>query len=80
MVGPLSVKHPKPLPADLDKLVATSGEHGVVMVSFGTFVSSNLDKEKVDMLAEAFGKLKQKVVWRLKGEFPCTDLFFSLAL
>ena len=68
MVGPLSVQKPKPLPADLEKFVASSGEHGVIMVSFGTLISSNLEKQKVDMLAEAFGKLKQRVVWRLKGE------------
>jgi len=30
-------------------------------------VASNLEKQVVDMLATAFGKLKQRVVWRIKG-------------
>ena len=69
MVGPLSIRKTKPLPANMEEFVSSSGEHGVVMVSFGTLVASNLEKQKVEMLAEAFGKLKQKVIWTLKGKF-----------
>ena len=72
MVGPLSIKKSKPLPADMEAFMSSSGEHGVVMVSFGTFVASNLQKQKVDLLAEAFGRLKQKVIWRLQGKFEST--------
>ena len=67
MVGPLNVKaSAKPLPPDLEEFVSNSGGHGFIIVSFGSNVAA-LSKEKIDMLATAFGKLKQRVVWRLKG-------------
>ena len=67
MVGPLSVKDPKTLPPDLEEFVSNSGGHGFIIVSFGSNVASLLPREVVDMLATAFGKLKQRVLWRLKG-------------
>ena len=68
MVGPLNVKAvAKPLPPDLEKFVSNSGGHGFIIVSFGTNVASLLPQTVVDMLATAFGKLRQRVVWRLKG-------------
>ena len=67
MVGPPNVKDPKPLPPDLEEFVSNSGGHGFIIVSFGSNVASNLQKPVVDMLARAFGKLKQRVLWRLKG-------------
>ena len=68
MVGPPNVKDPKPLPPDLEEFVSNSGGHGFIIVSFGSNVASNLEKPVVDMLASALGKLKQRVVWRLKGK------------
>ena len=70
MVGALNVKTAKPLPSELEKFVSASGERGFIIVSFGTNVAS-LPKAEVDMLAEAFGKLKQRVVWRVKGNMDC---------
>jgi len=70
MVGPPHVKDPKPLPPDLEEFVSNSGGHGFIIVSFGSNVASNLEKQVVDMLATAFGKLKQRVVWRIKGYIP----------
>jgi len=67
MVGPLSVRDGRPLPPDLETFVSNSGGHGFIIVSFGSNVASILSRKVVDMLAAAFGKLKQKVVWRLKG-------------
>ena len=68
MVGPLNVRDTiKPLPRDLEEFVSNSGGHGFIIVSFGSRVVSLPSREKVDMLATAFGKLKQLVVWRLKG-------------
>ena len=67
MVGPLNVKDAKPLPPDLEEFVSNSGGHGFIIVSFGSNVASILPKPVVDMLATAFGKLKQRVVWRLEG-------------
>lgn len=68
MVGPLNVKKAvKPLPPDLEKFVSNTGGHGFIIVSFGSNVASILPKTVVNMLTTAFGKLKQRVVWRLKG-------------
>ena len=67
MVGPLSVKDTKPLPPDLEEFVSNSGGHGFIIVSFGSNVASLLPQKLVDMLATAFGKLKQRVVWKLEG-------------
>ena len=67
MVGPLGIKDAKPLPPDLEEFVSNSGGHGFIIVSFGSNVALILQKPVVDMLATAFGKLKQRVVWRLKG-------------
>ena len=68
MVGPLNVRDTvQPLPRDLEAFLSNSGGHGFIIVSFGSNVASILPREIVDMLATAFGKLKQLVVWRLKG-------------
>ena len=67
MVGPLNVRDGRPLPSDLEEFVSKSGGHGFIIVAFGSNVASIVPKPVVDMLATAFGKLKQRVVWRLKG-------------
>ena len=66
MVGQLNVKNPRPLSPELEEFVDKS-IHGFIVVSFGTNVAF-LSKKKVDLLAAAFGKLQQNVVWKLKGE------------
>ena len=65
MVGPVTVQRPSPLPPDFESFVNNSGGYGFVMVSFGSYVEAALGKEKITMLATAFGKLKQRVLWRL---------------
>lgn len=68
MVGPLNVKKDtRTLPPDLEEFVMNTRGHGFIIVSFGSNVESVLPKTVVDMLATAFGKLKQRVVWRLQG-------------
>ena len=67
MVGSLSVRDGGPLPPQFEEFVCNSGGHGFIIVSFGSNVASILPRKVIDMLATAFGKLKQKVVWRLKG-------------
>ena len=49
-------------------LFSGSGGHGFIIVSFGSNVASILPRDLVDVLATAFGKLKQLVLWRLKGK------------
>lgn len=68
-MGGFQCKPPKPLPADLEEFVQSSGEHGVILMSLGTFVS-HLQADITDEIAAAFAKLPQKVIWRHKGQRP----------
>ena len=68
MVGPITVQKSGTLPPDFQEFVGDSGGHGFIMASFGTYVKSVICKEKINMLARTFGKLKQKVLWRLNGD------------
>uniref|UniRef100_H3C1S8 UDP-glucuronosyltransferase n=1 Tax=Tetraodon nigroviridis TaxID=99883 RepID=H3C1S8_TETNG len=68
-VGGLHCKPAAPLPEDLEAFVQSSGEAGVVVVTFGSMVT-NLTSERAEVFAAAFGRLPQKVVWRYRGEPP----------
>ena len=68
MVGPITVQTSGTLAPDFQEFVGDSEGHGFIMASFGTYVKSVIPEEKINMLARAFGKLKQKVLWRLKGD------------
>ncbi|KXJ05157.1 2-hydroxyacylsphingosine 1-beta-galactosyltransferase [Exaiptasia diaphana] len=69
-IGPVSIQPVQPLPSCLRQEIKSSGDDGAIIVSFGSNVASVLDKDKVDIMAEAFGRLKQKVIWRLQGYKP----------
>ena len=77
MVGPISVRKTKPLPPDLQKFIESAGEDGFIIVSFGSYVEKSIAKEKIDMMAVAFEKLKQKVLWRLKGKITIETEYSS---
>lgn len=47
----------------------SSGEHGVVIMSLGTFVS-DLPDDLTEEIAAAFAQLPQKVIWRYTGKSP----------
>lgn len=68
MVGPITVKQPTPLSPDFKEFLRDSGKHGFIIVSFRSYVESVLHKDKLNMLATAMGKLKQKVLWKVKGD------------
>uniref|UniRef100_UPI003AACBB2B UDP glucuronosyltransferase 5 family, polypeptide G1 n=1 Tax=Centroberyx gerrardi TaxID=166262 RepID=UPI003AACBB2B len=59
----------RPLPAELEAFMQSSGEHGVVVMSLGTLVSA-LPREVTEAIAAAFAQLPQKVVWRYPGQRP----------
>ncbi|KAG9346604.1 hypothetical protein JZ751_006915 [Albula glossodonta] len=61
----------QPLPADLEKFMQSSGEHGVVLMSLGTLISA-LPMEITERIAAAFARLPQNVIWRYMGEKPST--------
>ena len=74
MVGPIDVKKPGALPPDLQEFLQDTGGHGFIIVSFGSYVEKIIPEEKIDMMAAAFAKLKQKVLWRQKGSVSYMSL------
>ncbi|XP_019631677.1 PREDICTED: UDP-glucuronosyltransferase 2C1-like isoform X2 [Branchiostoma belcheri] len=59
----------KPLSEDLDSFMQSSGDAGVVIVTFGNLITV-MPAERAEMLAAAFSRLPQKVVWRNAGTPP----------
>ncbi|XP_077332592.1 UDP-glucuronosyltransferase 2A1-like isoform X1 [Lithobates pipiens] len=68
-VGGLHCKPAKPLPEEMEKLVQSSGEHGIVVFSLGSMVK-NLTEERNNVIAAALSQLPQKVIWRYSGKRP----------
>ncbi|XP_060914090.1 UDP-glucuronosyltransferase 2A2-like [Labrus mixtus] len=70
-IGGFQGKPSKPLQADLEEFVQSSGEHGVVIMTLGTLLG-DLGPELSEIIASAFANLPQKVVWRHVGKRPAT--------
>ncbi|CAJ1084448.1 UDP-glucuronosyltransferase 2C1-like [Xyrichtys novacula] len=70
-IGGFQGKPAKPLQSDLEEFVQSSGEHGVIIMTLGTLLG-DLGPEISEIIASAFAKLPQKVVWRHIGEKPAT--------
>ncbi|XP_059402106.1 UDP-glucuronosyltransferase 2B15-like [Carassius carassius] len=70
-MGGFQCKPAKPLPADLEEFVQSSGKHGVIVMSLGTLISQ-LPQDITDDIAAAFAQLPQKVIWRYTGPRPVT--------
>ena len=68
LVGPLTVKPPSPLPQELEQFISGAGDKGIILFSLGTLGDAVLQEHQVDMLAEIFGRLEQKIIWRLNGK------------
>ncbi|XP_033182687.1 UDP-glucuronosyltransferase 2C1-like [Anabas testudineus] len=68
-MGGFQCKKARPLSAELEAFMQSSGDHGVVIMSLGTLVSA-LPPEVTEAIAAAFAELPQKVVWRFVGEKP----------
>ena len=54
----------KPLPADLEDFMQSSGDDGVIFISFGSMVDS-FQNDVIKAMSGAFSQLPQKVLWRL---------------
>ena len=81
MVGPITVQpKPNPLPSDLVDFINSAGGNGFIIVSFGSYVQTVISKAKIDIMAAAFGKLKQKVIWKLKGNSDLLALYIFIIL
>ncbi|XP_056135354.1 UDP-glucuronosyltransferase 2B13-like [Lampris incognitus] len=70
-IGGFQCKPAEPLPQHLEDFVLSSGKHGVIIMSLGTFVSE-LPTDMTNKIAAGFAKLPQKVIWRHTGAKPAT--------
>ncbi|XP_078386120.1 UDP-glucuronosyltransferase 2C1-like isoform X2 [Cetorhinus maximus] len=68
-IGGFQCKPSKPLEAEFEELIQSSGEHGIIVMSLGTLVSS-LPMHITMKIAEAFAQVPQKVIWRYEGKIP----------
>jgi len=65
-VGPFLPSPAKPLPDELDQFMQEAGDEGIILVSFGS-VLEEVDETLLQLMAKAFSKLPQKILWKLKG-------------
>ncbi|XP_054892525.1 UDP-glucuronosyltransferase 2C1-like [Poeciliopsis prolifica] len=70
-IGGFQCEPAKPLPKNLEEFVQSSGQHGVIIMSLGTFVSE-LPLDVTNKIAQAFSQLPQKVIWSYKGSKPAS--------
>ncbi|XP_004084612.1 UDP-glucuronosyltransferase 2C1-like [Oryzias latipes] len=70
-VGGLHCKPANQLPEEMEAFVQSSGNAGVVVVTFGSMVT-NLTAERAEVIASALGRIPQKVIWRYCGHRPAT--------
>lgn len=70
-IGGFQCKPAKPLPHHLEEFVQSSGDHGVIIMSMGTFVNG-LPADLANNIAAVFAKLPQKVIWKHKGDRPAS--------
>ncbi|XP_070496786.1 UDP-glycosyltransferase UGT4-like [Chironomus tepperi] len=71
-IAGVHIKALKPLPNDIQKFLDDAHD-GAILVSFGTFLqSSKMPPEKYQAMIDAFGSLKQKIIWKWEDDkkFP----------
>ena len=69
IVGPFQPTPAKPLPDELEQFMRTAGDEGVILVSFGSLLEeiTGLEETLLRMMADAFSKVPQKIIWKLKS-------------
>ncbi|XP_071501629.1 UDP-glucuronosyltransferase 2C1-like [Diadema antillarum] len=73
LVGGLTTKPPKKLSPSLEDFVESSGEHGVIICTFGSFLSSEelfAANSKLSIFISAFARLPQNVILQLSHTPP----------
>ncbi|XP_020621549.1 UDP-glucuronosyltransferase 2C1-like [Orbicella faveolata] len=81
VTGPLLPRPAKTLPPELESFMTNSGDDGVVVVAFGSMVST-LPTQTLRMLAIVLGRMKQKVLWKIKAfafRYSCKVIFHFLS-
>ncbi|XP_016345309.1 UDP glucuronosyltransferase 1 family, polypeptide B1 isoform X2 [Sinocyclocheilus anshuiensis] len=69
LIGEINCEIRNPLNKEVEEFVKGSGEHGIVVFSLGSLVSS-MPKEKAAIFFKAFSMIPQRVLWRYTGEIP----------
>ncbi|CAH1801034.1 unnamed protein product, partial [Owenia fusiformis] len=63
-IGGYTLEPPKPLPKNINDILADSQFNDIIIVSFGSFVKDLMNPEKYEILAEAFAKLPYTILWK----------------
>ena len=72
----MQVKPGRPLSDHLENFMQSSGEHGVIVISFGSVLSS-LNHAILENMVGAISKLKQKVIWKVKSEYKASRCWIN---
>ncbi|KAF2366712.1 UDP-glucuronosyl/UDP-glucosyltransferase, partial [Trinorchestia longiramus] len=68
-IGLLNARRAEPLPKDLEDFIESSGDHGVIYFSLGTFTKSTDIPSRAKLaFVEAFRRVPQKVIWGYDGD------------
>ena len=62
-IGGFYIEKPKSLSTNLERFVAGSGNHGTIIVSFGTIHVKMIQEFAINVLVDVFSHLKERVVW-----------------
>ncbi|XP_076118950.1 UDP-glucuronosyltransferase-like [Alosa pseudoharengus] len=68
-IGGINCEKRNPLPAEVEKFVSGSDEHGFVVFTLGSMVSQ-MPEDKARVFFEAFRQIPQRVLWRYTGPVP----------
>ena len=68
-IGGFYVEEAQPLPEDLEEFVQSAGDHGVIVMSFGTLYEHELN-DLLRVFENVFSRLQQKVIWGILGAKP----------
>ena len=71
LISGLHIDEPKPLPTNFAKFMEDSAPHGLIVFSLGTQIDK-CSADLAEVLGRVFGRLRQRVIWKHKGEPPST--------
>ncbi|XP_071500003.1 UDP-glucuronosyltransferase 2C1-like [Diadema antillarum] len=71
-VGGLTTRPNKPLSEEWETFVKSSGKHGVVLFTLGTYAGSAMTPYEMEKFARAFAAIPQLIVWQMKEEPPAS--------
>ena len=65
-IGGFYVEGAKPLPEDFEEFLQSAGDHGIILMSFGTLFSNELS-DLFSIFDNVFSRLSQRVIWANLG-------------